>query len=430
MLIRKLSFVPVNLMMCTKECSQSHESGNSPVIFSVHLPCLKPYSLTQRHNSWHNSHMQQCRNDHTPSYRTASENSVRLNLAILNEVSVNSYHILGPMSSYKYPSPSIPSSRSHDTFILIDNNTVHQSSAKTTCSHINHIAHIANNTHIDHIIHIAPDLHIVPMSSPSISSCSSSSSLATIAVSDISLEMDIPPPPCVRCIGHANSSFDRNRLGTVAWLPKQANLSQQSVAHQQLNKEAFGHPCVIIAHSTCSHLVFCLQACSFGGRTIQQKYSTGRNVRRQLDSYLALRRRDTVPHNELGELDHTGSDMQKQTYVHLEYGYWIEYDTLTITGNRCLTPSSLSRAVELYYGAEMHRRRFGSDSNKRLRSRSPPTTPSPPPMAWRCPTFTPYVVPSITPIAPSITPTASPLFVTPARRNRAVQITVPPVAVV
>lgn len=150
--------------------------------------------------------------------------------------------------------------------------------------------------------------------------------------------------------------------------------------------------------------------------------------------------------------------MPKQSYVHLEFGFWIEHVNLSSFGGRRLWVESLSEIRQLYASAENHRRTHGSageelllrSAERRLRRRpaSPPSAslnvvaygfgqPSPLSMApspqWQVPRFAPPLA------SPSPQhhhhhhhyqqqqqqPPEPPLFVMPRRGNAAIRITAP-----
>lgn len=161
-------------------------------------------------------------------------------------------------------------------------------------------------------------------------------------------------------------------LGTITRLPDKVSLPGSSYANSQdaLNDGAFGHPGVIIRRTTCGHLVFCLPVTSFGDATIQEKYAQSPNCK-VMDQYLPLRRRGTKAHHSLPILDHSGPSMPKQSYVHLDHGYWIEWANLErFKGeNRRLTQESYDTAdrlsLELAAKLLRNRRRNGSLSPAR-----------------------------------------------------------------
>ncbi|KAK5114958.1 hypothetical protein LTR85_009996 [Meristemomyces frigidus] len=122
--------------------------------------------------------------------------------------------------------------------------------------------------------------------------------------------------------------------GLIAHLPTQTSVPGTSIAHQQpevLNDRAFDHPCVILSTSDCGHMVFCLPATSWGRKSFDQKWHAIRNpqlLAEKRNLYAALKRHDTVPHNLLGELEHSGPEMPTQTYIHKDHGFWIEWSFL------------------------------------------------------------------------------------------------------
>lgn len=68
--------------------------------------------------------------------------------------------------------------------------------------------------------------------------------------------------------------------------------------------------------------------------------------------------------------------MQKQSYAHLEFGFWIEWRNLVRWGERTLWPESLSTVRRLYYDAEVKRQSHGSQSIQRLAAPSTRRTPA------------------------------------------------------
>ena len=184
-------------------------------------------------------------------------------------------------------------------------------------------------------------------------------------------------------------------LGRIVWLPGHKDTPQDSCARTQraINNKAFDHPVVIVSQSECRDLVFCLPITSFGGTNIVQKFNRCGDRQSELDRYMALNRHDTISHNEYGGLNHSGRQMNKQSYVHLEFGFWIEWSNLKSFGRRFLSDQSLQLLRQLYTHAELDRQQNGSQSDRRLGRISPPssrqsTSPSPtmaPPsnMSWR-----------------------------------------------
>ena len=177
------------------------------------------------------------------------------------------------------------------------------------------------------------------------------------------------PPRCTVCSNAPTSGpfLPGDPSGAISWLPRKHEIPSNSCAHQQavLNNGAFHHPCLIAMTSVCGHLVFCMPITSFGNGTIQGKYAPCHNPQRKeriFSEYVALRNRETIPHNLLGELDYTGQRMDKQSYVHLDLGYWVEWYNIGGKGIHYLTAESLQRVRQLYANAEIDRRQFGSMS--------------------------------------------------------------------
>lgn len=77
-----------------------------------------------------------------------------------------------------------------------------------------------------------------------------------------------------------------------------------------------------------------------------------------------------------------GDRLPKQSYVHLEFGFWIEHVNLSSRGRSRLWEESLSEVRQLYASAENHRRTNGSCGQEKLRrsaerqSRRPVSPPS------------------------------------------------------
>ena len=170
--------------------------------------------------------------------------------------------------------------------------------------------------------------------------------------------------------------------GLIALLPERHDIEAPSIVHSEahgVNATAFRHPCVILSFSQCGHMVFCLQVTSFRERDIHEKYSQcrpGEFKARMFNEYIALQQsQGTFRHNVLGELAHSGPDMEKQSYIHLEYAFWIEVHNLKhLPGNliRDFTPQTLDYLTQLWVDAEVYRSVHGSTGEGRLS-----TSPSP-----------------------------------------------------
>ncbi len=127
------------------------------------------------------------------------------------------------------------------------------------------------------------------------------------------LEDLLPAPDCSACYQRQSLPAERQNRpglapGLIAWLPHQNDIPSTSCVHNELdnNTSAFNHPCVVLAMSKCQHLVFCSSVTSFGETSIQEKYrpcQEQQHKARIFSEYIALRRKDTISHNGLGELD-------------------------------------------------------------------------------------------------------------------------------
>ncbi|EME38595.1 hypothetical protein DOTSEDRAFT_39566 [Dothistroma septosporum NZE10] len=160
-----------------------------------------------------------------------------------------------------------------------------------------------------------------------------------------------------------------SRVGIIAKLPAKHCLKNSGsvvLSQAQVNDNAYCHPCLTLTTSKCGRLVFCAPMTSFGNNSITEKYSRAGQYARDnvFYEYVALNNRDAASHSTLPILRHEGLDMLKPTYVHLDSGFWIEWDCLAVQqgGRRHLTAPSLVIARELYALAENHRQRYGSSS--------------------------------------------------------------------
>lgn len=89
-----------------------------------------------------------------------------------------------------------------------------------------------------------------------------------------------------------------------------------------------------------------------GYESIQGKFARYVNAKKKttiMNEYVAVKRANTVPHNTLGDLHHSGPETPLQSYVHLDYGFWIEQEYLTkFTGDcRKLTSTSYQHLMSL-----------------------------------------------------------------------------------
>lgn len=167
-------------------------------------------------------------------------------------------------------------------------------------------------------------------------------------------------------------------VGAIKHLPALPT-STASVATQQghqLDKGAANHPCAVMIVSACGHLAFCAPITSFGGEGIVKKYSNCTNARKRekiFNEYLAFQEWNTQAHNGKGMLQYTGDRLLKQSYAHLEFGYWMELRALGSLGGRHLTPTARDNLKAQYLAAEIHRQIHGSEGERRIaNSRSPP----------------------------------------------------------
>ena len=216
---------------------------------------------------------------------------------------------------------------------------------------------------------------------------------------------------CQHGTGNVNKTFNPRNLsaqdlanGLIAQLPainrQSYALSCASQQTKALHPNALSHPCVIINLSPCGHMVHCLPATSWGNKMFQQKWAGIRNAvtfAETSNAWLPLLQPNTVPHNSLGPLQHTGFPMPKTTYIGLNDAFWIEHELLEhfMPGQapRQLLPESFSRLTYLH--------------EQKLAAEAPQSTTmaSPQPMVWG---------------------TTAPLVIIPPRRSHAVAIVAPP----
>lgn len=215
------------------------------------------------------------------------------------------------------------------------------------------------------------------------------------------MTLDVEQPECPECRGTSNASPHRSHrdaigradqkdaVGRVMMLPRESDIPQDSVVRQFFaqNVGAYGHPCLAMSTPSCGHLVFCAQMTSFGQTPLEKKYeNAGEEVRENvLWKYVPVThipKTGPQPGNRWGDLISTVA-MEKQSYVNLTGGFWIEVKNLHYLPNRktCrLDPASLRRAKWAYAVAEKHREDSdgGDDHDRRIaasRTPSPPTSP-------------------------------------------------------
>lgn len=261
-----------------------------------------------------------------------------------------------------------------------------------------------------------------------------------------------PIPPCSICAYGSTTpptvraalriqDYNAGLNGLIAYLPPKDCVPDHSIAHQQplvLGDGAFKHPCVILGTSPCGHMVQCLPATSWGGQSLEQKWRNIRNPQMMAEKrflWSALKRRDTVPHNDLGSLDHSGPEMPSQTYIHKDHAYWIEWSFLDhfkhADGKRQLTAESFQRLVQQYQAAVDHIRIYGRCSSPSSSPRCSPRTPPTPPHYYQGPAngyFTPCLGSHASmPMQqlPSPPPSPPALFQLQARANKAIAIVRP-----
>lgn len=181
--------------------------------------------------------------------------------------------------------------------------------------------------------------------------------------------------------GPSGSLKADHEVGSIKYLYALPTASD-SVAQQQphlLNKGVANHPCAVMLTSPCGHLAFCAPVTSFNGEGIHAKYSDCHNRRTRekiFNEYLSFEEPTTMAHNGKGMLQYAGEPMAKQSYAHLEFGYWMELRALRFWGNRRLTTGALQRLKAQYLAAETQRQVHGSDGERRIAKSQ---SPSPPP---------------------------------------------------
>lgn len=207
-----------------------------------------------------------------------------------------------------------------------------------------------------------------------------------------SLESELPLTSisCSQCrqpVVPDDHGYSQAKLGQIMWLPDTKRMPQTSVVFHpeaDVNDGAGNHPALVAMMSQCGCLAYCMPMTSFSKGGIQQKFSRARDPQKFYDAYMPLREHSTPDTNSRGMLDYDGDRMNKQSYVHLEFGYWIEWSNLQdLSDNQtsALTPRSLYKVKQAYAVAEIDRRRTGrSEAKERLarHSRSPS-----PPLSWQ-----------------------------------------------
>jgi hypothetical protein len=199
--------------------------------------------------------------------------------------------------------------------------------------------------------------------------------------------------------------------GLIVMLPDE-NKVQAACPHpwylQQaaLNPGAYFHPVLILRQV--GDIVFAAPITSFGEKTLHEKYSNASKAAwdRISQSFIVIRRKEsaTVDINTIGQLEHSGRDLQKQSYVNLNHGFWMPRHCLETFrgGERKLTATSLKTAQRAFGRAESHRRVNGLSSRvpeAKAARQLPTPPPSPPAMgrqgSWRpeAPVFKPLSLP-------------------------------------
>lgn len=172
----------------------------------------------------------------------------------------------------------------------------------------------------------------------------------------------------------------------VAQLPAESLVPSESVVRlqSQVNTGAYNHPVVILQQSLCRHMVFCAPVTSFGQTSLMEKYKNAGSATKDnvFFRYMAFNHdARTEQHSALPLLNIDGDAMAKQSYLHLDHGFWIEWNNLSHFGRglRYLSLPSLLDAQWAYTVAETHRQFSGPSPS----TPAPSRTPSPP--AWRLP---------------------------------------------
>lgn len=213
-------------------------------------------------------------------------------------------------------------------------------------------------------------------------------------------------------------------MGQLSWLPKKHTIDPSSMVHRpdsEVNDGAGNHPCLVAMVSQCAHLVFCMPMTSFANGGIEQKFSRAHNPHEMYEEYMPLAEATTPPTHSKGALPYAGPRMSRQSYVHLEFGYWIEWAHLTGRNMGRLTFEALATVRQAYCDHEMDRQKNGSKAKARMersRSNSLSSTPSPPPT----PSATPFKAWGSAVPAPPTPPPSPPQFVLAPQGNTAIPI--------
>lgn len=225
-------------------------------------------------------------------------------------------------------------------------------------------------------------------------------------------------------------------IGKTKWLRRIKDLPLDSVARHpdsNVNEGAGNHHCVEVMASTCGCLVFCMPMTSFNGRGIIEKYALACNAREYYEAYMPLDQGNTPATHSAGLLEYGGDHMPQHSYVHLEFGYWIERKNLGAQGTTRLTPQALETVKQAYATAEIARQRDGWSRVKAWLARRSASPPSPPsqPRPWQPPTPSPSPTRAIVTFAsprwgPASPPPSPPPFVLLSRCNTAIGTSAPP----
>lgn len=203
-------------------------------------------------------------------------------------------------------------------------------------------------------------------------------SLATVLASS-------PPTYCATCSRQATvvPGSTHEALGQIKWLPFQNRMPRGSTFFRQsvINGDPWNHPALVAAESTCGHLFFCLQMNSFKGTMLQDKFAPCRPEKRAeiLAEYVPTKHGNNVSKlhgHEEAEIQ--GTPLSSQTYIHLEFGYWVELENLLHKSRSSVGETTLARINIEYAKLESHRQIHGSRAVAAFArcTPSPPTSPS------------------------------------------------------
>ncbi|GAB7366373.1 hypothetical protein MBLNU230_g8171t1 [Neophaeotheca triangularis] len=126
---------------------------------------------------------------------------------------------------------------------------------------------------------------------------------------------------------------EKRKPGLVIRIPHKNLMPATSHIHTQpgKNRNGFGHPAVTLLTSPCGHMVYCQPVTSFRNKTLEDKYprdlcNAAKRWETLTDYVRVLHGRDYWEPSLLPVLEVSMHGLEKQSYVHLDFGFWVEWE--------------------------------------------------------------------------------------------------------